>query len=119
MKIDGHPFALNMVYMGQLDNQVERTNYRAHHELKSCSLDMIVKYQGRLEKKIQRSYDEEESWYNPHWDCEFFHFYWNQWMRLSLVEDFTACSCKKSKYYEYEYSYRQYFRDCDQNWSMK
>lgn len=84
MKIEGHPFPVNMVWADKADSGGYRTNKRPHQ----TSNGLIKKYQQRREKQAQ----DEEKPYNPHWECEFFRFCWNEGMRLPTIEECPACN---------------------------
>nr|ABA94385.1 retrotransposon protein, putative, unclassified [Oryza sativa Japonica Group] len=41
---------------------------------------------------MERYYEEDDGGFDPHWDCEFFRFCWNEGMRLPSIENCPGCS---------------------------
>nr|AAU89171.1 retrotransposon protein, putative, unclassified [Oryza sativa Japonica Group]ABF97756.1 retrotransposon protein, putative, unclassified [Oryza sativa Japonica Group] len=86
MKVDGNPFPINMVHTpGRIADG-------GNHRSSRLNLTKIInKYQRRYEKQ-QEKYAEDNGCFDPHWDCEFFRFCWNEGMRLPSIEDCPGCS---------------------------
>lgn len=93
MKIDVHPFPVNMVH-AMID-----------------SSKLISKYQKKHDRRVRnfRRHQDDECYrddrgkgscqgdrFDPHWSCEFFRFCWNERMRLPSVEDCPGCSKSSS-----------------------
>jgi hypothetical protein len=76
MKVDGHPFPVNMVHTSR-----RAANEENHRSSQLNSVKIINKYQRRHDKQEER-YLEDDCGFDPHWDCEFFRFCWNEGTRL-------------------------------------
>nr|CBG76432.1 OO_Ba0013J05-OO_Ba0033A15.19 [Oryza officinalis] len=87
MKIEGHPFPVNMVRADRADGNSHRTGKRPHQ----TSEGLIKKYQRPWEEQAQDHADQDNS-YDPHWECEFFRFCWNEGMRLPSIQECPACN---------------------------
>nr|AAN16330.1 putative polyprotein [Oryza sativa Japonica Group] len=87
MKVDGNPFPVNMVHTSG------RTANEGKHRSSQLNLARIInKYQRRHDKQQERHFEEKDGGFDPHWDCEFFRFCWNEGMRLPSIEDCPGCS---------------------------
>ena len=93
MKIEGHPFPVNMVWAGRADSDAYRTNKRSHQ----TSEGLIKKYQRRREEQAQ-DYSEQDNFYDPHWECEVFRFCRNEGMRLPTMQECPACNDTEESY---------------------
>ena len=86
MKVDGHSFPVKMVHTSG-----KAADGGSHQSSRLNSARIINKYQRRHDKQEER-YFEDDGGFDPHWDCEFFRFYWNEGMRLPSIEDCPGCS---------------------------
>nr|CAD40054.3 OSJNBa0085C10.6 [Oryza sativa Japonica Group]CAE03728.2 OSJNBa0021F22.22 [Oryza sativa Japonica Group] len=88
MKVDGNPFPVNMVHTsGRADDGGKNRNFQMN------SARIISKYRRKYDKQQQeRYYEEDDGGFDPHWECEFFRFCWNEGMRLPCIEDRPGCS---------------------------
>nr|CBG76268.1 OO_Ba0005L10-OO_Ba0081K17.19 [Oryza officinalis] len=93
MKIEGHPFPVNMVRADRADGGAHRTGKRPYQ----TSEGLIRKYQRRQEEQAQDHVDQDNS-YDPHWECEFFRFCWNEGMRLPSIQECSACNGAEDYY---------------------
>lgn len=93
MKIEGHPFPVNMVRVDRTDGSAHRTGTRPYQ----TSEGLIKKYQRRQEEQVQ-GYADQDSSYDPHWECEFFRFCWNKGMRLPSIQECPACNGAEDSY---------------------
>jgi hypothetical protein len=86
MKVDGNPFPVNMVHTsGRTADGGKNRSFQMN------SARIINKYQRKYDKQ-QDEYHEKDGGFDPHWDCEFFRFCWNEGMRLPSIEDCPGCS---------------------------
>ncbi len=86
MKVDGNPFPDNMVHTsGRTADGGKNRNFQIN------STRIINKYQRNYDKH-QEKYHEKDGGFDPHWDCEFFRFCWNEGMRLPSIENCPGCS---------------------------
>ena len=69
MKIDGHPFPVSMISGG--------------------SSALINKYQKKRDREERTN---QELRFDPHWECPFFIYCWDQGMRLPSVDNCPRCS---------------------------
>uniref|UniRef100_A0A0E0DBG7 Reverse transcriptase domain-containing protein n=1 Tax=Oryza meridionalis TaxID=40149 RepID=A0A0E0DBG7_9ORYZ len=88
MKVDGNPFPVNMVHtFGRAGDGGKDRNFQMN------SARIISKYRRKYDKQQQeRYYEEDDGGFDPHWECEFFRFCWNEGMRLPSIEDRPGCS---------------------------
>jgi hypothetical protein len=86
IKFDDSKKQINMVHTS--GRAADGNNYR-NPQFKSTKI--INKYLKRHEKQEQRYYEDNDG-FDPHWDCEFFRFCWNEGMRLPSIEDCPGCS---------------------------
>jgi hypothetical protein len=86
MKVDGNPFPVNMVHTSG-----RTADGRNNRKFQVNSAGIINKYQRKYDKQ-QDKYHGEDGGFDPHWDCEFFRFCWNECMRLPSIEDCPGCS---------------------------
>lgn len=93
MKIEGHPYPVNMVRADRADSGAYRTNKRPYQ----TSEGLIRKYSRRHEEQAQDCDDQDKS-YDPHWECEFFRFCWNEGMRLPTIRECPACNNIEESY---------------------
>ena len=87
IKVDGHPFPINMVYT--FGKAADRGSHRSS-QLNSAKI--INKFQRRHDKQQDRYLEEDDGGFDPHWDCEFIRVCWNEGMRLPSIEDCPGCS---------------------------
>nr|ABA96934.2 retrotransposon protein, putative, unclassified [Oryza sativa Japonica Group] len=72
MKVDGNPFPVNMVHTsGRIADGGKNRSFQMN------SARIISKYQRKYDKQ-QDEYHEKDGGFDPHWDCEFFKFCWNE-----------------------------------------
>nr|ABA97878.1 retrotransposon protein, putative, unclassified [Oryza sativa Japonica Group] len=87
MKVDGNPFPVNMLHTsGRIVDGGKNRNFQIN------SARIINKYNRKYDKRQERCYEEDDGSFDPHWDCEFFRFCWNEGMRLPSIEDCPGCS---------------------------
>nr|ABF96295.1 retrotransposon protein, putative, unclassified [Oryza sativa Japonica Group] len=86
MKVDGNPFLVNMVHTSE-----RAADGGSNRKFQVNSARIISKYQRKYDRQ-QGEYHEEDGGFDPHWDCEFFRFCWNEGMRLPSIEDCPGCS---------------------------
>jgi hypothetical protein len=82
-----------MVRADWADGGGHRTNKRPYQ----TSEGLIRKYQRRQEEQAQDYADQDNS-YDPHWECEFFRFCWNEGMRLPSIQECPACNGAEDYY---------------------
>lgn len=62
MKIEGHPFPVNMVHT----NEANKRNYRTYQQNKFNSTRLISKYQKKQDKQIQIYSQDSKACFDPH-----------------------------------------------------
>ena len=87
IKVDGHPFPIYMVHTSG-----RAADEGKHRGSQLNSARIINKYQKRHDKQQERYLEEKDGGFDPHWDCEFFRFCWNEGMRLPWIEYCPGCS---------------------------
>ena len=87
MKIDGHPFPANVNMAG----------------IRGSSA-LINKYQKKRERGDEM---HQELRLDPHWDCPFFRFCWDQGMKLPSINDCPGCSDQVQGLYRGQSDYHQ------------
>ncbi len=87
MKVDGNPFPVNMVHTARRSVDERKTR---GSQLNSTRI--INKYQRRYDKQQERYCEEDDGGFDPHWDCGFFRFCWNEEMRLPFIDDCPGSS---------------------------